>query len=460
MSFEGEFAHYQPLNRLISSKKLDAFLKTLKVKDTAGESDFVMKGLITKKDLKSDALYQPNLIIAIDGSYQESAVEKGFPGATLGYVTVADVVMDLAKIQTVEKQEFPNPQDVQKVEIPTSIEMVFPGCNVITDDNQDPKAFFRKILYEELLDKENSSFPEGGETLLETYEYLLDLREKLGGMARLPKSPIDGQEDKDLDIRHGTYPCPYTGQPLYSTDALRLHELFKPFGSSGEMYGQTMATVEKLVFINILRSFEMKGWLSTLRRVAFFIDGPLAVFSTSSWLTKGISYELRRINEEQKKINHQDMIVVGIEKSGTFFNHFQELDTTREGAADLFPRGSALLLNDGYIKRNIELSKSTKPFGQDTYFGRKFFYKAMSGQRLVPVVASYTEYEKDIGTANPDQFSRLLDLMNLLDNVASNRYPNSITPLISAHAEAAIPLNIGQKIFDAIAREIRERSQL
>ena len=46
--------------------------------------------------------------------------------------------------------------------------------------------------------------------------------------------------------------------------------------------------------------------------------------------------------------------------------------------------------------------------------------------------------------------------MNLLDMLVSSRHPNSVSPLISAHAEAAIPLNLGKRIFEDIAREIRD----
>ena len=76
------------------------------------------------------------------------------------------------------------------------------------------------------------------------------------------------------------------------------------------------------------------------------------------------------------------------------------------------------------------------------------------------VVAHFNEHQMNLSTAYPDQFSRLADIMNLLDNFVSNRYPNSISPLVSAHAEAAIPLNLGKRIFDEIAREIRERPEL
>jgi len=228
-------------------------------------------------------------------------------------------------------------------------------------------------------------------------------------------------------------------------------------GSNGELFGQIMSTLEKLWLVHILRAFEQKGWLATFRRVAFIMDGPLAVFSTSSWLTKVISYELTRLNDLQKKINGTDLLIFGIEKSGTFFNHFIEIDTTKDGITDKFPKQSAFLLNDNYIKKNIIFSESIKPYGQDTYFGRKLFYKAASGQKIVPVVATFNDKQSDLSTAKPEQFSRLADVLNLLDKLVSSRYPNSVSPLISAHAEAAIPLNLGKRIFEDIAREIREK---
>ena len=186
--------------------------------------------------------------------------------------------------------------------------------------------------------------------------------------------------------------------------------------------------------------------------------GRWAVFSTSSWLAKVIEVEIRRINAVQKTITGQDILLIGIEKSGTFVNHFQEIDTTTDGLLGRFPNQSALLLDDTYIKKNIEFSASTKAYGLDTYFGRKLFYKTVNGYNLVPVVISLSDSDKDIRTAKPSQFPRLADVMALLDTFVSNRYPNSVSPLISAHAEAAIPLNLGKRIFENIAREIRHQS--
>lgn len=453
MGFEGEFASYEPLRRLIDSEKVKALHSRLKIRKVDDKSEDIEGLIINKSDVESSEI-QPDLVLAIDGSNLVAKAENGFPGAEFGYITVASVIIDLNLISELEKKSFVDPKKFRETEKASTIESVFPGCNVILDSEKNAKSSLRRALFEEL--RSNTVFADG-ESLLDTYEHLFSIKRGFGDK-NYPKSPIEGYEDKDMTYDNGEYICPHSKEPLFSTDALRLHELMNPAGSNGEMFGQIMSTIEKLWLVHILRAFERKGWLSTLRRVAFIMDGPLAVFSTSSWLTKAIGKELSRINDLQKATNGQDLLIVGIEKSGTFFNHFIEIDTTKDGNADKFPKQSAMLLNDSYIKRNIIFSESNKPYGQDTYFGRKLFYKAASGQKIVPVIACFNDYQNDLNTAKVDQFTRLGDVMSLLDQLVSSRHPNSVSPLISAHAEAAIPLNLGKRIFEDMAKEIREKS--
>ncbi|GHV04434.1 nuclease [Campylobacterota bacterium] len=454
MGFEGEFASYEPLRRILDSEKIKALHERIYIQPSTHTTESIRKTLIHQNELSLSKI-QPDLILAIDGSHLEGRPEKGFPGAEYGYVTIASVLIDLEKIAKLAKDEFIDPKQFRETEKASTQESVFPGCNIIIDAEKDAKSSFRKILFEDL--KSVRPFSDG-ETLLDTYEYLFRIKREKFTERNLPSSPIDGVEE-DMTYGYGEYVCLHSGETLFSTDALRLHELMNSSGINGELFGQTMATLEKLWFVNILRSFEKKNWLATLRRVAFIIDGPLAVFSTSSWLTKVIEFELRRINELQKKINGNDLIILGIEKSGGFFNHFVNIDTSKNGIDGVFPKQTAFLLTDEYIKKNIVYSESSKPYGQDTYFGRKFFYKTALGQKLVPVLAWFSDEQKNIITANVNQFPRLGDVLKLLDGLASTRYPNSISPLISAHAEAAIPLNLGNRLFDDIAREIRERSK-
>lgn len=185
------------------------------------------------------------------------------------------------------------------------------------------------------------------------------------------------------------------------------------------------------------------------------------MFSVASWLAGAISKEIDRINEKQKKITGLDMMILGIEKSGLFAAHFEQLDSIVNQdhleELDIKPY-SIMLLDDVYIKANIKPSISPKPYGEDTYFGRKIFYKTKLGHRIVPVLCCFNDEQRNLKTANTNQFARLKDITHLLDELSSNRYENSISALISAHAEAAIPLNIGTKVFEEIAKKIPKRA--
>lgn len=456
MGFENEYASYGPLRRILDSSKVKALQDRLRVrKKNDNEPDELEGNIIKKTDLASD--FVPDYVVAIDGSYQVAKAENGFPGAEFGYITISAVLIIEKNIREYSKQDFIDPQKFRETEKASTIETVIPGCNVIINGEDSAKSSMRRALFEEL--QSTKAFGEG-ETLLDTYEHLLNLKLKKdqeSGGSRKPLSPIDGL-DQEMTYGLGQYICPITGKELYSTDALRLHELLNPRGTSGELYGQVMQMFEKLWLIHILRSFEKKDWLNILDRVAFVLDGPLACFSTWSWLNKSIIKELNRINEVQKKITKKDLLIFGVEKSGTFFNHFEEIDTKVDGTKDRFPNQSAFLLSDGYIKRNIIFSESDKQYGQDTYFGRKLFYKTKTGYRIVPVLATFNGEQQNLETANINQYPRLSDLMNVLDELVSSRYPNSVSPLVSAHAEAAIPLNLGKRIFEDIAKEIRTKS--
>lgn len=454
MPFENEFASYKPLWRVLSNPTVKNFIDRL-YKRTYDRDEEERKLTKLGADSLPKSSWLPNNIIAIDGGVQSVPVENGYPGSEIGYITVASVLIKLDRIKELEQESIIDPREFRKTEDPSSIDTVIPGQNVLLDEHTSPRVSMRKSLYETF--KRTRIFSDG-ETLLDTYEALLKIKiDEAKTKESTAQNPIEGYEDNHLYYNFGEYTDIFSGQILYSTDALRIHELLDPNRSTGEMFGQIMSVMEKLWLVHILRSFEQGKMLSLLRDTAFFLDGPLAVFSTSAWLAPLIRRELSRINEIQKKTNGTDLVILGIEKTGTFRNHLSDLDTESDGSSGRIPARTAILLDDAYIKKNIIFSTSPKPYGQDTYFGRKFFYKTKTGYLLVPVLATYDEHQASLATANPHQYPRLGDVTALLDEMVSNRYPDSVSPLISAHAEAAIPLSLGTKIFDEIAREIRNK---
>jgi hypothetical protein len=157
--------------------------------------------------------------------------------------------------------------------------------------------------------------------------------------------------------------------------------------------------------------------------------------------------------------HNQDILLLGIEKTGLFATHLAALDTKRSGQPGAIPNGAVMLITDGYIKHHIAPSESAKPFGQATYFGRKFFYKTTSGALIVATLPFFEPGHRDLTKADPAQYPRLPDALSLLEQVVSSRYQHALTPLVAAHAEAAIPLHLGKKILERLAREAIQDGQ-
>ena len=134
--------------------------------------------------------------------------------------------------------------------------------------------------------------------------------------------------------------------------------------------------------------------------------------------------------------------------------HFDEIDQTETLGEALFPPRSYMLLTDRYIKGRIIYSDSPKPYGEDTYFGRKFLYKTASGARIVGSIPFLAPDQETLESDDPACFPRFADTCALLDALVSSRYKNALTPLISAHAQAAIPLHLGAKVLRQLAKAL------
>ncbi|MXY26830.1 hypothetical protein F4Y59_01555 [Candidatus Poribacteria bacterium] len=451
MPYEGEFAHYRSIRRLVESQRIKDLMKRARIQNYS--SDETILPIIKTSEIPVSE-WEPKFVIAIDGSSQRTPVETGYPGAEVGYITTAAVLMKIAKIRELDSHRPVNPKLYRETEDVGSIDTAFPGCNIVIDKEKSAKCSLRKMLFEYLNDIRVLE----GESLLGTYEALLAHKPK----GTDPDCPYFQEGDCQLagnkyhrDNGKYTCQCP-SANTLYSTDALRVHERMIPDSANGEMFGEIRQVFEHLVVIHILRGFKQQNALDLLKNTAIVIDGSLAVFGSPAWLHSAIREELYLINDAVKSATGQDLLIIGIEKSGTFVDHFERIDQNKHGEHGEFPRQNVSLLTDEYIKKNIIFSDSLKAYGTDTHFGRKLFYKTAAGARLVASLPFLEDSHRDMTKADPDQYPRLTDALSLLDQLVSSRYPNSLMPLISAHAEAAIPMNLGARVLEELAREIRE----
>jgi hypothetical protein len=449
MPYENEYAQYKPLRRIAESERVKKLLGNYKVKEQSERVDLPSLNILSRTELEQSE-WEPNWVLAIDGSHAEVVLQNGYPGAEAAYVTVASVLIDTLKIRELDEHRPVDPQIFKTVEQAEAIDCALPGCNVVYDGEQSAKTSFRRAIFE-IFSEERLA--EDSETLLDTYEVLLKYKPD----TRNQRCPFEDCPDDNAvyQPKMGTYPCTCTLKLTnYSTDALRIHERMNPAGSNGAIFSEVMQVLERIWLIHILRVFEEKGLLSVLKRVAIVIDGPLAVFGQPAWLSDAIQKELNRINALVKSITGKDILLVGIEKTGTFVEHFTQIDTNEDGSVGRFPQDSVLLLTDQYIKQHIIFSESNRPYGYATYFGRKLLYKTFTGAMIVAVFPFLDETHQQLSTATPNQFPRLVDGLNLLNQLVSSRYTNSITPLVSAHSEASIPLHLGNKVLEKLAKEI------
>src|SRR5438874_1528926 len=97
MPYEGEYAHYQPLKRIVESERVQQLLRRSRVLDQAN----LPQQAVPKIPPAADAAL-PSLVLAIDGSHAEVDVRNGYPGAKIGYCSVASIVLNLADVDRLD----------------------------------------------------------------------------------------------------------------------------------------------------------------------------------------------------------------------------------------------------------------------------------------------------------------------------------------------------------------------
>ncbi|WP_459720268.1 hypothetical protein [Paraburkholderia sp. 2C] len=418
--------------------------------------------------------WQPRYVVAIDGSHHEVQYDQGFPGAELGFVSVATILIDVQLLLAESDKPSIDPVKFNKVQGAQPFTAVLASTNMVTKGAPDARASFRRD-WSELLEKTKPA--ENAESLLDTYKALLTLRQQ-DTKQHCPLMDICAVTDTPTaDYASGKCAC--GKYPVYLSDALRIHEGFGDFASNGECFGEVMRVLEHLFLVGFVREMErlcrISGNWSMFGDVAIIMDGSLAIFGHPAWLSQAIKAELKRINDVVVEETGEQLLIFGIEKSGRFFDHWCRLDqksskdlqherdqpsedTVGNGGFQIKTPGriakqSVLLIDDPYIKKYVVPSVTDKPHGKDTYYGRPFLYKTASGAMIVGISAILSDAQDDRSTANPLQFPRLPDMLDLLDMLVSMRYPNAVIPLIAAHAEAAIPLNMGERVLEKLARE-------
>lgn len=94
----------------------------------------------------------PEFVVAIDGSYAEVDVKNGYPGAKVGYCTVASVLVKIREMDRLDEDRPVDPREFRKTEEAATVDAALPGCNVITRNHTSARDSFREAVFDVLHD--------------------------------------------------------------------------------------------------------------------------------------------------------------------------------------------------------------------------------------------------------------------------------------------------------------------
>src|SRR5262249_53433085 len=138
----------------------------------------------------------------------------------------------------------------------------------------------------------------------------------------LATNPYTGRpvtlREGDLDKTQYTFKCPETGKAIRATDIFRLHEVIDEETGATGILGYLTNVIEHIVVIHLIRSI-LNTQPDLLKTILFIKDGPCGFFGQTANLYKPM---LDLVGWLQEK---HDLFLVGLEKSGAFVEHAQEV---------------------------------------------------------------------------------------------------------------------------------------
>lgn len=439
-------AHVPTVRNELVQQRLERYkLPARDVGDAAHER--LVRSLQTRAADLPGADRRIQYLMAVDGSDHEQEIDSRFPSSRSLFIQIAGVLVDLHMMRKT-RHGFPDPAAVADAQDANVFAGFLPGSNLPARDGADPLTAFRRELNTLLAETSVN-----GMALLDAYRRLNELRpERSLAADKQARCPTDGCQQKIADVPMGLEgaACPTCGAPLWLTDLLRAHEEFDPNGENRGVAGRIRMVLEHLT-LAALASWVRRKSPAAADNIAFIADGPLALFGSPAKLRLPLLLFWQSTVNAAVKQGQAPPVVLGIEKSGEFIDHARDL-------GDLLEPGHLMQVPLDYIQRYISFRNSD--YGAETYFGRKFIYRAVDERLVVFTVPPLAPdaYEqvpyRSGGVELPlDAYPTLGATCSLLDVIGTRLYEDAVIPLALAHRWAAYPLRTASSVLKIYAEE-------
>ena len=121
---------------------------------------------------------------------------------------------------------------------------------------------------------------------------------------------------------------------------------------------------------------------------------------------------------------------------------------------DAFKPGE-LLTVDADVLAVVANTKNASTYGKETYWGRKFIYRARDGRAIVFTVlpAAGAPYDDNGGQPDPAAYPSLPAILDVMDRTGSSMYQDGLIPIALAHSKAAFPIGVGSDVLKLVAKK-------
>lgn len=418
-----EWASKANHTHIIQDPFIQGFVATCKFPKESSEIEDSDKDLIYDFD---QSIPNPvKHILAVDGGYTTVEVKKTFPSSQIAFFQFGAVLFSVEDLEGLSEKPFIFPEDMSALHNLQRFKLALPIKNLTSGSEFSLKNSVRKAVYDFFMKNRDSSnfmatlkwlvFEEYRSVHAESYTLASNpnLESGEGGTIELVKANM--KADYTFDTPHGS---------VFLTDVFRLYEAVDEEYGAGGILGYVTRLVEQMIIIHFIKVI-CKTQISLLREFLFISDGPLSFSGQTANMHKLVR---KLCNFLQTK---NELLLVGLEKSGAFVDHAQEICVPRKGKTILNP-GQYFIMSNSYIyKYVIPGDPERMHYGSTSYYGGKVIFHSSDNQVFV---LSVPVADKDvIKKPQKSSYINLEEIMINIQKLKCDMYDDAIVPIALAN---------------------------
>lgn len=363
-------------------------------------------------------------ILAVDGGYTTVEVKKNFPSAQFAFFQFGAVLFNVEDLEGLSEKPYIFPEDMQKLHNLQRFKLAIPIKNIVSTTESSLKNSIRKSIYDFFMkERDRTSF-------METLKWFVfeEYRNKPLDSYSLASNPnVDIGTGKFVLNRTSINPDYTFDSPdgtVYLTDVFRLHEVVDEEHGAGGMLGYLTRLIEQLILVHFMR-FIFKYQKRLLHEFLFIADGPLSF----SGQTANMNAPMRNLCNHLLQTNN--LFFVGLEKSGPFVEHAQEISAPPTGDPVLVG-GKYIMLSNNYIYKYIVPGDASRMhYGSTSYYSGKVIFHSQDSQILVLTVP--VPDKDSILNPQKDDYANLDVVLANIQKLKCDMYDDAIVPVALAN---------------------------